>query len=125
MKPAVSALLLTGVLVWLGVGRGERAPAQPAAPPQPTHYQATLRYRILAPRDQHVIVYDRLVEHLKKLKFEFQPPLDQRPATDRIDAGKNEFLGRLPAANVAKLRDNPHVAGVLLVPDGFKLPDEV
>lgn len=124
MKPAVGAFVFTATLVLFGLGRSTRAPAQPAPPAPPTHYQVTLRYRIMAPRDQHVLVYDKLVEHLQKLKFEFEPPLAERPDTDRIDPGKNEFRGRLAAANVAKLRDNRHVAGVLLVPDGFKLPDE-
>ncbi len=126
MKPAVGAIVVTSALVLLGMGRSTRAPAQPPAPPAPpapTHYQVTLRYRIVAPRDQHVIVYDRLVAHLQSLKFEFQPPLDQRPPTDRIDPSKNEFRGRLAAAQVAKLRDNPQVAGLVLVPDGFKLPE--
>ena len=123
MKPAVGALGLTAALLLLTWGGNERAPAQPAAPPPPSHYQVALRYRIIAARDQHVILYDRLVAHLRGLNFEFQPPLDQRPETDRIDPSKNEFRGRLAAAHVAKLRDNPQVAGLLLVPDGFKLPD--
>src|SRR5262245_15596464 len=124
MKPAVGIFVGTAALVWFGLERGNRAPAQPAAPPSPTHYQVTLRYRIVAPRDQHVLVYDKLVEHCQKLKFEFDPPLSERPPTDRIDPNKNEFRGRLAAANVPRLRDNPNVAGVLLAPDGFKLPEE-
>ncbi|MCI0681342.1 MAG: S8/S53 family peptidase [Gemmataceae bacterium] len=107
----------------LGLARNGQAPAQPATPPPPAHYQVVLRYRIVAPRDQHAILYDRLVKHLQGLKFEFQPPLDERPETDRIDPSKNEFRGRLAAAQAPRLRDNLSVAGVLLVPDGFKLPD--
>src|SRR5882672_5678410 len=127
MKPACRVLLFVSAGALLGLGWNLRAPAQRAAPPPPAQYHVTLRYRIIAPRDQYVLFYDRLVEHLQSLKFEFQPPLDARPPTDRIDPGKNEFRGRLAAANVAKLRDDAHVAGILLVPDGMdlaKLPPE-
>src|SRR6266496_3241683 len=127
MKPACRVLLVVSACALLGVGWNFRAPAQPAVPPSPSQYEVTLRYRIIAPRDQHVLFYDRLVVHLQSLKFEFQPPLDTRPPTDRIDPNKNEFRGRLAAANVPKLRENPHVAGVLLVPEGMdlaKLPPE-
>src|SRR5262245_47508306 len=127
MKPAVGGLLIVSACVCLGFGLGMRAPAQPAEPAPPANYQVMLRYRIIAPRDQHVVFYDRLVKHLQSLKFEFQPPLESRPDTDRIDSNKNEFRGRLAAANVAKLRENPHVAGIVLIPDGMdlaKLPPE-
>lgn len=123
MKPAVRVILCVFTLIVFGMGRSQRAPAQPAAPPAPAFYQVALRYRIVTPRDQHVILYDRLVQHLQKLNFEFRPSLDQSPNTDRIDPSKNEFRGRLAGANVAKLRDNPQVAGLVLIPDGFKLPD--
>ena len=121
MKPAVGGLLIVSACVCLGFGLGMRAPAQPAAPAPPANYQVMLRYRIIAPRDQHVVFYDRLIKHLQSLKFEFQPPLDTRPDTDRIDPNKNEFRGRLAAANVPKLRENPHVAGIVLVPEGMDL----
>jgi hypothetical protein len=138
MKLTVGAALFLVLVAAFGFGRSRPEAAQPdgappqaaqpaprpAAPAPPSHYQVVLRYRIVATRDQHVVLYDRLVKHLQKLGFEFQPPLDQRPQTDRIDPSKNEFRGRLPAAQVGRVRDNPNVAGMLLIPDGFKLPDE-
>lgn len=122
MKRTVGAALFLGAIAACLVCRPP-APAQPAAPAPPSHYQVILRYRIVAPRDEHALHYDRLVKHLQNLGFEFQPPLAQRPATDRIDPSKNEFRGRLPAPQAARLRDNPTVAGIVLIPDGFKLPD--
>src|ERR1051325_1483680 len=97
------------------------APGQPAAPPPPAKYQVLLRYRILAPRDEHALLYDRLIDHLLRLKFEFLPPLEDRPETDRIDPSKNELRGRVPAASIGKLRDNPNVAGIVLLPENFEL----
>src|SRR5262249_3305631 len=63
--------------------------AQPASPPPPAKYEATIRYRITSARDQHVVEYDALVDDLKKLGFEFDPPLDRRPRSDREDPTKN------------------------------------
>jgi hypothetical protein len=98
--------------------------AQAPSPPPPAKYQATLRYRIIAPRDQHVVFYDRLIQDLLRLGFEFQPPLDEHPPTDRLDPSKNTLRGLLPSANVARARRLPHVAGLLLVPEGQKLPEQ-
>jgi hypothetical protein len=97
--------------------------AQAPAPPPPAKYDAVLRYRIIAPRDQHALLYDRLIAELGRLGFEFQPPLDQRLETDRIDPTKNTLRGLIPSKNVAAIRDLPNVGGLLLVPAGMKLPD--
>lgn len=96
--------------------------AQPAAPPAPARFQATLRYQIRSARDLHVMQYDALVEHLKALQFEFQPPLAQRPRTDREDPSKNILQGLVPSANALKVLHNFNVASILLSPEGFKLP---
>ena len=98
--------------------------AQAPAPPLPAKYDAVLRYHIIAPRDQHALLYDRLIASLQRLGFEFQPPLDQRPPTDRIDPTKNTLRGLVPSKNVAAVRDLPNVGGLLLVPEGMKLPDD-
>jgi len=97
--------------------------AQAPAPPPPAKYDALLRYHIIAPRDQHALLYDRLIAELQRFGFEFQPPLDQHPATDRIDPTKNTLRGLIPSKNVAAIRDLPNVGGLVLVPDGMKLPD--
>lgn len=101
-----------------------RAGGQPPAPPPPAKYQATLRYAIDAPRDQHVASYDAMVAHLQNLGFEFQPPLAERPKTDREDRTKNTLQGLLPGSKVAEIFENPHIATALLIPEGAKLPDK-
>ena len=83
--------------------------AQAPAPPPPAKYEAVLRYHIVAPRNQHALLYDRLISELQRLGFEFQPPLDERPATDRIDPTKNTLRGLIPSKNVAAIRDLPNL----------------
>lgn len=121
------AIVVLGVLVTGGaflVAQPSSAPLPPQ-PPRPKKFAVTLRYRILAPRDQHVAQYDALIAHLKKIDFEFVPPLDEHPDTDREDPFKNSLQGNISADNAYRLLDNPSVAAVLLVPEGFKLPDDL
>jgi hypothetical protein len=99
----------------------EAAPVPPGPPP-PDKYIATVRYRILTLRDTHVAQYDALIAHLKKLNFEFIPPLEDHPETDREDRTKNEITGLVPSENVRKIFENPHVAGIMLVPRTFLIP---
>jgi hypothetical protein len=98
------------------------AESQPVTPPPPEEYEVRLRYRITTPRDLHVAQYDAMVEHLKKNSFEFVPPLESMPRTDREDRGKNLLTGLVPSKSVRRLLDNRHVESLLLSPPGFKLP---
>lgn len=109
-------LLTAGIFVTTGVF------AQPPQPAAPAKFKVTLRYRILAPRDPHVIAYDGMIKHLKGLGFEFDPPLDQHPDTDREDRSKNYLRGSIVPKNALKLLDAQVVQSLLLVPDGFDLP---
>jgi hypothetical protein len=97
---------------------------QPLQPAPPAKYKVKLRYRIIAPRDQHVQQYDALVDFLEGLKFEFDPAI-KRPESDREDVSKNEFQGLLPPGNPLRLFANPSVAAVVMMPDDFKLPADV
>ena len=112
---AVAALLLFGL----------PAMAQPPAPPSPEKYQVLLRYRITSPRDQHVVQYDALVDHLQGLKFAFEPPLEKNPETDREDRSKNYFKGIIAAEKLLNILHNPNVVSVLAMPLDFKLPEEM
>jgi hypothetical protein len=117
-------LLLT---LALGLTLTASSPAQivrPAQPPPPDKYKVKLRYEIRSARDQHVALYDAMVEYLKSLDFTFEPPLAERPNTDREDPTKERMEGQLAAAKALRLLGNPSIATILLVPDDFKLPDE-
>ncbi|MEI7685924.1 MAG: hypothetical protein WCL32_12930 [Planctomycetota bacterium] len=96
---------------------------RPASPPPPAKYQVTLRYRIPTAREPHVQAYDTLISDLQKLGFEFQPPLDEAPESDREDPGKNYLKGLLPSGNLSKLTLHPSIANILIAPEGTKLPE--
>jgi hypothetical protein len=125
--PPHRALLkgLSFILVAVGlapaVAQGQPRPAFPAPPPK---YRALVRYTIDAPRDQHVAQYDALVRHLLKLGFEFEPPLEDRPPTDREDPTKDILEGLVPSANILKILDSPYAASVLLARPDVKRPEK-
>src|SRR5439155_6517061 len=100
------------------------AQPQPAAPKPPDKFKALIRYRILAPRDVHVAMYDALIADLKKLDFEFIPPLGARPRTDREDPSKDRIAGLVPSSKALLILRNPHVAGLILLPEKLELPDD-
>jgi hypothetical protein len=107
------------VVIWCAPVAG-----QPIRPVPPEKYQILLRYRIHAARDQHVALYDALIAHLKKLDFEFQPPLAEHPRTDREDGTKNRLTGIISSARIHNLFENPNVASALLFPVNFTKPAE-
>jgi hypothetical protein len=106
-------LLAAACLLALG------GPRLPAAPPAPKAYQVELRYSIPSSRDQHVEHFDAMVGYLKSVGFRPDAGLE----TDREDPTKNVLTGTVPAANVAKLLDQPSVRSLLLKPAGYKPPD--
>src|SRR5207237_9895100 len=93
---------LSFVAVLLFLGPLAQA-AQPPGPPPPAKYQVVLRYRIAAARDQHVVQYDAMIDHLRKLGFEFNPPLDQAPDTDREDRSKNYLRGAIASDRFVRI----------------------
>jgi hypothetical protein len=100
------------------------APAQlPKQPKPPDQFRVSLRYDIPAPRDQHVAQYDAMVEHLEKVGFVFDPPLEKRPDTDREDRSKNRMNGFVKPAKALDLLRNVNIASLLLVPEDMKLTD--
>ena len=98
--------------------------AQPARPAPPAKYKVLLRYDIIAPRDEHVIQYDSLIEHLKSQAFEFDPPLEKRPRTDREDPTKNRMVGLVPSGKLLSLLRHPSVGALLVMPVDYKLPED-
>src|SRR5579859_5648780 len=93
----------------------------PKQPKPPAKYRVDLRYDIPTPRDPHVAQYDAMIDFLKRLGFEFDPPLAQRPETDREDRSKNRMKGWIAPARALQLLDNVSIASVMLIPDDFKL----
>src|SRR6266480_4688239 len=114
-------LLLVGAGLLVGTAV---VPAQlPKQPAMPAKYRAILRYHIPAPRDQHVMQYDAMVERLEQLGFEFDPPLAKRPDTDREDRSKNRMEGFIAPDNARRILENRSIASLMLLPEDFKLDD--
>lgn len=99
------------------------AVAQPAAPKPPDKFRALIRYRIIAPRDLHVRLYDEMIDHLKGLGFEFTPPLEKHPRTDREDPTKDRLAGLISSSKALDILQSPSIASVLLIPEKMALPD--
>src|SRR3954449_5494850 len=87
---AAGAAGWTCLLLLLG---STAAQPQPASPPPPDKYKAVIRYHIPALRDEHVVRYKAMVEHLASIGFDFQPPLRPFPNTDYEDRSKNMLTG--------------------------------
>ncbi|MCI0462403.1 MAG: S8 family serine peptidase [Gemmataceae bacterium] len=96
--------------------------AQPAAPPPPQRYNVALRYRITSPRDQHVAIYDSMIAHLKAQGFEFIPPYETFPKTDREDRSKNVITGTIASDRFLKLFTHGHIEALRLTRPEFKEP---
>lgn len=116
-----SIVLGAGLLVLLG-GPVDPVAAQPPRPPQPANYKVRVRYFIHAARDQRIAQYFRLVAGLKKLNFQFVPPLADLPPTLPEDPTHNVFTGVIAAENARQLLNVPAVAAVQLIPADFALP---
>jgi hypothetical protein len=112
------------VLVPLAAASLPAQAPQPPQPPRPEHFKVKLRYQIRAARDQHVALYDAMVEHLKGLGFIFEPPLEERPREDREDPSKERMEGLIAPDKALRLLADVSVANLLLLPDDFKLADE-
>src|SRR5262249_50397595 len=117
------ALMVLAAALWVS----SLAHAQPAAPRPPDKYKAIIRYRIIAPRDPHVALYDELIAHLKGLHFEFIPALPPPGArnTDREDQTKDRLTGLVPSGKAFDILQNPSVASVMLIPEKFAVPDDL
>jgi hypothetical protein len=55
-----------------------------------------------------------MIAHLQKLGFEFDPPLDTFPETDREDRSKNSITGTITPSQILKLFSNRHIETLLL-----------
>jgi hypothetical protein len=116
-----ATILAAGTILTLGT---TTASAQlPKQPKPPAKFRVVLRYDIPAPRDQHVAQYDAMVDHLDKIGFEFDPPLEKRPDTDREDRSKNRMKGFIVPDKILRILDSPSIASVRIVPDDVKLDE--
>jgi hypothetical protein len=86
--------------------------------------KVSVRYHIIAARDQHVLLYKEMIGQLDKLGFEFQPKLKPFPNTDYEDPTKNVLTGLIARERVPDLLFVPSVASLLVVPAKYEAPND-
>jgi hypothetical protein len=96
------------------------AAAEPAAPPPPKKYTVVLRFRIDAARAQRVAQFRELVDYLEALGFQKDPG----PPGEEEDPSQNRMTGTIPSDRARRILDEPRVKAVILMPEGYKVPDE-
>jgi hypothetical protein len=98
------------------------APAQVRYPAPPEKYDAHLRYRIQAGRDERIRQFREMTVHLEK--FGFVPAEREDADLDIFDPIAERTHGTVPSATALKLLDDPRVLAVVLVPAGTAVPDD-
>lgn len=97
-------------------------PAQVAFPPPPEKFDATIRYRAPAGRNERIREHRAMTAFFESLGF---APAEREDADlDIFDPVAERTHGTIPAANAAKLLNDPRVLGVVLVPAGTAIPDD-
>jgi subtilisin family serine protease len=112
-------------LCFVGVVLSSAALGQPPQPPKPAKFKVQLRYYIPSPRDQHVALYKEMVDYLQGIGFDFQPKVKEFPHGDYEDRGKNILTGSIAGDKLLKCLNNRSVASLLVVPDDYKLPEDI
>src|SRR3954447_13655478 len=84
-------------------------PAQRVAPPPPETYDATIRYRIRAARNERIPQFMAMTRYLESLGFQRVPGAPDEPA----DPPAERMTGPLPAKSVRAVFREPHVQAVL------------
>ena len=97
------------------------ASGQVKVPKPPETYDAKVRYRILADRNERVLQYEALTKFLGGLGF-------RETVTDESDLAPFDptaevIVGTVPSRTSRELLKDPRVQTILLSPTGFKLPD--
>src|SRR5436305_538377 len=103
-----------------GVPGARRVPAERVAQPPPATYDATLRSRIRAARNERIPQFFAMTRYLESLGFQRVPGDPNEPA----DPAAERMTGTLPSKSVRAVFREPHVQAVLLVPSGAALPDD-
>ena len=98
------------------------APAQVRYPAPPEKYDAHLRYRIQAGRDERIRQFREMTAHFEK--FGFVPAEREDSDLDIFDPIAERTHGTVPSATALKLLDDPRVLSVLLIPSGTAIPDD-
>jgi hypothetical protein len=95
-------------------------PAQRIVPPPPPEYAVQFRYRIRVGGNERVVQYREMMRHLAAAGFR---RTDTPESNEAVDPKADRMSGVIAANRVGDLLGEPHVKSILLMPNGYKLPD--
>ncbi|WP_157369520.1 S8/S53 family peptidase [Zavarzinella formosa] len=98
------------------------ATAQVITPKLPEKYDAQIRYRILADRNERVLIYEQMSKYFASLGF--VEKFDEDNDLAAFDVHAEMMLGTIPSKDARKLIDDRRVQTVILAPAGFKIPED-
>lgn len=120
MPSRLSRYGLISAAIWLA--GAVTSQAQIVTPKPPAKYDAQIRYRILADRNERVLQFESMAKYFASLGF-------QENQTDESDLAAFDLqaemmTGQLPSAKAKELLKDSRVQTVILTPAGFTLPKE-
>lgn len=122
MRPRPSPFARWAVVIGLGLTSPDTAPAQVKGPAAPESYAVTLRYRIRSDRDGRIEQYREMEKNLAAAGFKPADPAAGKLA--QFDPAAEYASGTVPGSLAGKLLDDPRVQTILLMPVGYKLPED-
>src|SRR5947209_3166460 len=96
------------------------APAQRIIPPPPPEYAVQFRYRIRVGGNERVVQYREMMRALAAAGFR---RTDTAEPNEAVDPDADRMAGIIAASRVGDLLAEPHIKSLLLMPAGYKLPD--
>jgi hypothetical protein len=123
MPPAIQPLklLLMSFLALLVASWPTRADFP--APPPPKEYEVEIRYQIYAGRNERIAQFQDLVRYLESIGFHKKPAGD--PEAELLDPNQTRMKGTISSGQVPQILLDRRMKSLLLVPVGFKLPEDI
>lgn len=94
--------------------------AQTILPTPPSEYTVRIRYRIYASPSERAAQFDEMMRYFDRLGFKE----DNANEDEAEDPSESRMSGVISAANARRLLFEPHVKEILLIPQGYKLPED-
>jgi hypothetical protein len=95
-------------------------PAQRIVPPPPPEYAVQFRYRIRVGGNDRVLQYRDMLKALAAAGFR---RTDTPEPNEAVDLDADRMVGLIAPNRIGELIAEPHVKTILLMPAGYKLPD--
>jgi hypothetical protein len=108
-------------VAWLTVALA--APAQVKVPKPPETYEATIRYRIVADRNERVLQFEEMSKYFGGLGF--KEAENEESDLAPFDPTAEILNGTIPSKNARDLLKDRRVQTIVLAPAGYKPPADV